>query len=133
MRPNVRATADPVRDAARLVAAVVCAASAGIHAGLVIAHFDESTILGILFVVDAALLGLAALAVNDRRGGSRDVALVAAVLASTALAYVLSQTTGLPGLTTEAEPVDGLGIFTTLAELVGVSACLLLIPRTERP
>ena len=62
--------------------------------------------------------GLAALAINDRRRGSRDVALVAAVLASTAVAYLLSRTTGLPGLTPEAEPVDGLGMFTTLAELV---------------
>jgi len=133
--PIVRAPADPVEDAARLVAAVVCAAGAGIHAGLVIAHLDESLILGVLFALDAALLGVAAVAINRRGRGVRDVVLVAAVLAATAMAYVLSRTTGLPGLT--PEPVDWLGALTTLAELAGVSACLLLILililRTERP
>lgn len=134
-RPEVPSRArradDPVNDAARLVAALVCAGSAGIHAGLVSAHLRESALLGILFVVDAAVLGVAAVAISDRRRGGREVVLVATVLAATAIAYLLSRTTGLPILVREAEPVDGLGVFTTLSELVGLGACLLLILRRE--
>ena len=48
------------------------------------------------------------------------------------MAYLLSRTTGLPGVVHEAEPVDGLGVFTPLSELVGPGACLLLILRRER-
>ena len=114
-----------------MVAALVCAGSAGIHAGLVSAHLRESTLLGVVFALDAVVLGVAAVAISDRRRAGREVALVAAVLAATAIAYLLSRTTGLPIVIREAEPVDGLGVSTTLSELVGLGACLLLILRKE--
>jgi hypothetical protein len=56
-----------------------------------------------------------------------------AVLRATAIAYVLSRTTGLPGVLPEPEPVDGLGVLTTTGELVGVVACLVLTFRKEQP
>ena len=127
--PRAHRADDPVNDAARLVAALVCAGSAGIHAGLVPAHLRESALLGIMFFFSAIALGVAAVAISDRRRERHEVVLVATVLAATALAYLLSRTTGLPILVREAEPVDGLGVFTTLFELVGVGACLLLILR----
>ena len=120
-----------------MLVALVCAGSAGIHAGLVPAHLRESTLLGFLFAVDALLLAVAAISIRDgRREGRDDVlftALVAALLASTAIAYLLSRTIGLPRLISEVEPVDGLGAITTLFELIGLGACLLLTLRTDRP
>lgn len=133
----VRGADDRVKDRARLLVALVCAGSAGIHAGLVPAHLRESTLLGFLFAVDALLLAVAAISIRDgRREGRDDVlftALVAALLASTAIAYLLSRTIGLPRLISEVEPVDGLGAITTLFELIGLGACLLLTLRTDRP
>jgi len=123
---------DPVADTARVVGSFVCAVAAGVHASLVTAHLRESTLLGTLFVIDAVILGLTALVVSDRRAWPAHLAGAAAVLAGTALAYVLSRTAGLPGVIGEPEPVDALGLFTTLSELVGAGACLLVILRRDR-
>lgn len=117
-------------DLARTVAALVCAGSAGVHGALVLPHLHESHLLGSAFAVDAALLAVSAARVSERRRGSLPVA---AVLATTALAYVLSRTTGLPGVLPDPEPVDGLGVLTTSWELVGVAVCLLLTFRKEHP
>ena len=120
---------EPVVDVARVVGPLVCAVGAGVHAGLVTAHLRESTLLGVLFAVDAVLLGLAALAISDRHARTVHHAGAAAVLVGTALAYLLSRTTGLPGVTSEPEPVDVLGLLTTVSELAGAAACLLVILR----
>jgi peptidoglycan/LPS O-acetylase OafA/YrhL len=121
----------PVVDAARIVSSVVCAVSAGVHAGLVPAHLRESSSLGVLFVVASVLLGLAGLVVSDRGAGATPLTGAAVVLGGTALAYLLSRTTGLPRLS-EPEPWDALGLFTTLSEVAGAAACLLIILRRDR-
>jgi hypothetical protein len=118
-----------VNDTARWLAAVVCAGSAGVHAALVPEHLHESALLGAAFALDAVLLAVAATRVGRPR--SRNASAVACLLAGTALAYVLSRTTGVPVLVTAPEPLDGLGALTTSSELVGVLACLLLILRRE--
>jgi hypothetical protein len=120
-----------VNDLVGPLAAVICAASAGIHAMLVPSHVTVSTLLAAAFALDAVLLGAAAVLVN--RGDLRDPALhaVAGLLAATALAYVLSRSTGLPLLAPGAEPVDVLGAVTTFFELVGAVACMLLTLRRE--
>lgn len=116
-----------VNDTARAVAAVVCAGSAGVHAVLAPEHLEQSMLLGAAFAGDSLLLAVASVLVSHRRG--RHVLPVAGLLGVTALAYVLSRTSGLPGLVPDAEPIDGLGALTTLSELVGVAACLLLTLR----
>jgi hypothetical protein len=121
-----------VNDAAAALVAVVCAGSAGVHAALVPEHLHESLLLGCAFALDALLLALVAGVLGDPRVAGRAALPAAGVLALTATAYVLSRTTGLPVLIPEAEPVDGLGMLTTLGELVAVGACLLLTLRRER-
>jgi hypothetical protein len=123
---------DTVGDIASGFAALVCAASAGIHAGLVRAHLAESRLLGLAFALDAVMLAVAALVIRNRRSSVAAASAVAVALLATALAYVLSRTTGLPVLHPETEPVDLLGVTTTLFELAGVVACLLLILRRKR-
>jgi hypothetical protein len=113
--------------------AVSCAMSAGVHGALVADHLHESALLGVAFGVDALLLALGAVVVNGGRGSSRRVASVAVLLAATAVAYLLSRTTGIAWLVPEVEPVDGLGAVITLIELLGVTACLLTLLRRERP
>ena len=128
--PRRGALSTTVGDPARAVAALVCAGSAGVHAGLVTSHLHESVLLGILFALDAVLLGGAALRVSDPLGRTRDAVAAAAVLAATAFAYLLSRTSGLPGAS-EVESVDTLGAITTLSELVGAAACAFLIRRSR--
>ena len=95
--------------------AVVCAGSAGVHAALVAPHAHESTRLAVAFALAGVALGLAAvaLAVAPRAGV---VGAAAALLLSVALAYLLSRTTGIPGLTVHQEPFDALGVATSLGE-----------------
>jgi hypothetical protein len=113
--------------------AVSCAMSAGVHAGLVADHLHESARLGVAFGVDAILLTIGAVVVNGGRRDHRSVRYVGALLGGTALAYLLSRTSGIAWLVPEVEPVDGLGAVITLIELLGVVACLLILLRRERP
>lgn len=116
---------------ASMVATLACAGSAGVHLALVPEHLHESTLLGAAFLVDGLLLGAAAVLLADPARGGRLARLVVLLLAATAVAYVLSRTTGLPLLSPNPEPVDALGVITTLCELVGVTACVLLTPGRE--
>jgi hypothetical protein len=118
-RPSVKAVL-------RGVAATVCAGSAGVHAALVPEHLHESVPLGLSFGAAAVLLGVAA-AVTGLRNDLRLVAPVAALLIGTAVAYLLSRTTGLPGLVDHPEPVDALGSATSFLEVAAACACVRLI------
>ena len=82
----------------RNVVLVACAASAGVHAGLVPSHLDENVWLGIAFAGSVGLL--LALIVSLWHAGDprRRAASVAAVLAALIVAYSLSRTIGLAPL-----------------------------------
>jgi hypothetical protein len=108
--------------------ALVCAASAGVHAALVPAHLREGTLIGVAFVVSVLLLASAALWVRSARGPAY---WVAAVLLGTAGCYLLSRTTGLPPLIPEPEPVDAVGTLTSLAE-VAAALAVLGLPRIRK-
>ena len=79
----------------RNVVLVACAASAGVHAGLVPSHLVENLWLGIAFAASVGLL--LALIVSLWRAGDprRPAAPAAAVLAALIVAYSLSRTVGL--------------------------------------
>ena len=51
------------------------------------------------------------------------------VLLGTAAAYLLSRTSGIPGLITDPEAVDLLGVVTSSAEVVAAAAALFLSRR----
>jgi hypothetical protein len=129
---TVTARRPSVNAVLRGVTATVCAGSAGVHAALVPEHLHESVPLGLSFAVAAVLLGVAA-ALMGLRDGVRVVAPVGTLLIGTALAYVLSRTTGLPGLVDHPEPVDALGSATSFLEVAGACACVWLIALRSSP
>jgi hypothetical protein len=126
----VRLPRPVVNDALVAGGALVSAAAAGIHAGLVPEHLRMEPLLGVAFVIDALLLACAAAAVSSRPPRAGRLAAAGSLLAGTALAYLLSRTTGLPPVSPSPEPVDGLGLFTTVTEVAG-AVCLLAASRRE--
>lgn len=112
-----------VNASVRGFAALVCAASAGVHAGLVQAHLREGVLLGAAFAV--SVMGLTAGALR-LRAESSVAAWVPVLLLGVAACYLLSRTTGLGALSPEREPVDSLGALTTSAEVLAALALLCL-------
>jgi len=111
------------------VVILACAISAGIHGALSSEHFDEGTGAGAGFVASTVLL-VALLVALTVRARSR-VALIGAVLVFAGLigSYVLAVTTGFPVLHPEAEPVEGLAVFTKAVEATGLVAASTLLWR----
>jgi hypothetical protein len=102
------------------------AISAGIHAGLVADHFEESAGAGLGFVVATVLLAVLTITLT-RRPTVRALLATVAVLAGLIASYALAITTGFPVLHPAPEALDGLALFTKATESVGlVLACSLL-------
>jgi hypothetical protein len=112
-----------------LVPAAACAASAGIHVGLVVPHWHESHLLAIAFVASVlALLAVALLAASRPDDGH--VRLGAGVLLLIMCgAYAASRTTGLPVLAPEPEALDPVGVATQAVQLAGAAFAFLPTPR----
>src|SRR3954463_6490961 len=96
-----------VNASARRLVALACAASAGVHAGLVPEHFRESALLGAAFALSVVLLAAGALRLRADATGAPWVAIV---LLGVAACYLLSRTTGLPVLEPEPEQLDPVGV-----------------------
>jgi hypothetical protein len=110
-----------------------CAASAGIHAGLVPEHLREEPRLGVAFI-GAALVLLATGAASSFRPSARPVASVAAfVLGGLILAYIASRSTGIPILAPDPEAVDAIGVAAVCIEVLGVLCALRLAQPIRRP
>ena len=103
--------------------AAVCAVSAGVHAALVGPHAHESRLLALMFGLSAFALALAAigqvLAPTPVMGAA-----VAALLLAVAGAYLMSRTTGLPGLVAHQEPFDTLGVVISGLELAAAAVAM---------
>lgn len=111
---------------ARNVVLMACAASAGVHAGLVPSHLAENVWLGIAFTGAVGLLLALTMSVA-RTGHPRGPAAAAAVLMAVLIvAYSLSRTVGLTPLEEHVEPVDALGVLTQAAQVGGLIAALFL-------
>ncbi|HWJ44465.1 MAG: hypothetical protein HOQ03_10690 [Thermoleophilia bacterium] len=117
-------------DVERDLIVVACAISAGIHAALVPAHLEESTAAGVAFAASAAALAALAVALT-RRPSAAVLRTTAATFAGLVAAYGLAVTTGLPILHPEAEPLEGLALFTKAVELTGLAAAIHLLRREE--
>jgi hypothetical protein len=107
----------------RLLVIAACGASAGVHAGLVSGHWEDSQALGVLFgLAGIGLAGVAA-ALTIRPDALLPVFVAAGLFASLIAAYVAAR-----------EPLDALGVVTKAIEAVGlVLALLLLRRRPTRP
>jgi hypothetical protein len=110
----------------RNVVLVACAASAGVHVGLVPSHLVENLWLGTAFAASVVLL--LALIVSVWRAGDprRSAPPAAAVLAALVVAYSLSRTVGLAPLEEDVEPVDAIGLLTQGVQVAGLIAALHL-------
>lgn len=107
--------------------ALVCAASAGVHGALVVPHAGESTRLAVAFAVAAVALALAA--VGQALMPTPVVsAATSALLLAVATAYLMSRTSGIPGLTEHLEPFDILGVAVSVLE---VAAALVAVRQTN--
>jgi hypothetical protein len=111
---------------ARNVVLIACAASAGVHAGLVPSHLAENLRLGIAFAGSVGLLLALTVSLARIDDPRRRAAPAAAVLAALIVAYSLSRTVGLAPLEEHVEPVDAIGLLTQGVQAAGLSAALLL-------
>jgi hypothetical protein len=111
---------------ARNVVLISCAASAGVHAGLVPSHLVENPWLGIAFAGSVGLLLALIVSLWGAGDPRRRAASAAAVLAALIVAYSLSRTVGLAPLEEHVEPVDAIGLLTQGAQLAGLVAALVL-------
>ena len=111
---------------ARNIVLMACAASAGVHTGLVPSHLAENPWLGLAFMGAVGLL--LALTVSLARTGEprRRAAQAAALLVVLIVAYSLSRTVGLAPLEEDVERVDALGVLTQGVQIAGVIAALFL-------
>jgi hypothetical protein len=109
----------------------VCAASAGVHAALVVPHSHESASLAVAFAVSAVALAMAAVGLALDVGPTVTT-VVALLLAGVAAAYALSRTTGIPGLTVHPEPLDAFGTVVSSMELIAAWALVWLPTRRSR-
>jgi hypothetical protein len=107
-----------------MVVIFACAASAGIHAGIVPEHLREEPQLGVAFIVAVVAL-LATAAAVALRPSARPVARTAAlVLGGLILAYIASRTTGIPILAPNPEAVEPIGVIAVCVESACSARCL---------
>jgi peptidoglycan/LPS O-acetylase OafA/YrhL len=115
----------------RNILIAACAASAGLHAGLVPEHLREEPRLGVAFALTTIfLLALTAALVTGVRPRPTS-ALASAGLAALIVGYVLSRTAGLPLLEEHGEPFDALGLLTQGIQGAGLLAALNLCQQTD--
>lgn len=112
-------------QAADLVA-FACAASAGIHAGLVPEHLREEPRLGVAFALSVVALLSTGAATAVRPSDPRAARTAALLLASLIAGYAASRTTGIPLLAPNPEAADAVGVMAVSVEVVGLVFALRL-------
>jgi hypothetical protein len=112
--------------AASTVILICCALSSGVHVGLAPEHLAESSRLGAGFLIAAAMLLVAGLAVFVYPRADVPPLATALVCAGLLAAYAASRTVGLPGLEPEREALDAIGLITQTPQLVALVLALRL-------
>jgi hypothetical protein len=131
--PSVTAARPKVNELLRYAVIAGCAASVGVHVGIIPAHVDEGAIAEVAaFAASSAVLAVLAFLVSDARWDTWAPAAAAAFLGAVAVAYLLSRTAGLPWLVTDPEPFDLTGLVSVLAELTSAAAGIALFLRTRK-
>jgi hypothetical protein len=107
----------------RLLVIAACGGSAGIHAGLVPHHWEESHAFGVLFVLAAMSLAGVATALAVWPDALFPVFVAAGLFASLIAAFVAAE-----------EPFDALAVATKAIEALGLLASVALVRRpVSRP
>lgn len=101
----------------------------GVHGALVIPHADASPRLAVAFALTTVAVSVAGVALVVIPGPKTSTP-AAALLFLMASAYLLSRTSGIPGLVDQAEPFDPLGSAMSLLEVA--AAALLTRQLTPR-
>ena len=112
------------RDGQLVVAA--CAISAGAHAALVPSHVEHDPQLGLAFVVAVVLLLAVGVAVTLTAWTARYAQAAALLFAGLIASYAAATTVGIPLLSVDPEPVDGVALVTKLVESFGLVFALKL-------
>lgn len=102
----------------RLLVIAACGGSAGIHAGLVPHHWDESPAFGVLFVLAAISLAAVATALAGWPEALLPLFAAAGLFGSLIAAYVVAR-----------EPLDALVVTTKALEAAGLVLALVLVRR----
>lgn len=122
-----------VNELLRYAVIAGCAASLGVHVGIIPAHIDEGATAEVAaFAATSATLAVLALLVSDARFDPWAPAAAALFLGAVAAAYLLSRTVGLPWLVDDPEPFDLTGLVTVAAELLSAAAGIALFLRTRK-
>lgn len=131
--PLVAASPTKVNEVLRHGVVAGCAASVGVHVGIIPAHLDEgATAEVVAFATSSAVLAVLALLVSNARRRAWAPAAAGVFLVATAAAYLLSRTVGLPWLVDDPEPFDLTGLVTVAAELTSAAAGIALFLRTRK-
>jgi hypothetical protein len=109
-----------------------CAASAGIHAGIVPEHLREEPRLGVAFIVCVLVLLATGTAMALRPAARRVAGMALLVLGGLIAAYIASRTTGIPLLAPDPEAPDTVGIVAVCIELLGLTCAAWLVQPTRR-
>jgi len=106
------------------------AIAVGVHAGLAPDELHEWAPLGASFVAAAVVLagGVAVLAVG-RDHHRRAAAALALLFVGLVVGYVATRVAALPPLDPDREPLDALGVTTTVIEAAGLVVALRLARR----
>jgi len=102
------------------VVILCCAVSAGIHAALIPAHFEEGTGPGVGFIL-ASVAPAACAVLLTRRPSRLGLAGTAAVFEGLIIGYLIVLASGLPVLHPEREPVEALAVTTKVIEAIGLA------------
>lgn len=105
---------------------VACAASAGVHAGLVPEHLREEPRLGVAFLAAVVLLLTVVASETIRPADARVAGAAAVLLAGLIAAYAVTRSTGIPLLAPDPEPVDLVGVGANVVEALGLGSALYL-------
>jgi hypothetical protein len=125
--PLASASRSRVNESLRYAVVAGCAASVGVHIGIIPAHVDEGATAEVAaFAASSVFLAALAVLVLDVRRDSWAPAAAAVCLSAVAAAYLLSRTVGLPWLVTEPEPFDLTGVTISVAELASAAAGIAL-------
>jgi len=132
-RPPLVASRPGVNELLRYGVTAGCAASVGVHLGIIPAHLDEGATAEVAaFAASSAVFAILAVLVSRARRDSWAPAATAAFLIAVAAAYLLSRTVGLPWLVEDPEPFDLTGLVTVAAELTSAAAGIALFLRTRK-
>jgi hypothetical protein len=108
------------------VVVAACAISAGAHAALVPSHMEHEPKLGLAFAVATGLLLAVGAAVVLSTATARAAQAATLLVAGLIAVYVAATTVGIPLLSPEPEPVDGLALATKTVEAAGLAFALKL-------